>query len=317
VKLSPQLALWLGLLLATAVPATTGESGGKLADSPPALGQPAALMREKLLDQKDIRARLMAAPPGSGTITRRNDGRRQKSTTADAPPALKRISSRIHTLHKQPASQRMARPVRQLRASNRNPARFKIAMDASTGTVRNIRGAFPASSKAQPASALFSDFARGFVEENRALFNLDHAQQELRLMASWNDQLGQDHAKYQLMHKGLPVLNEQISVHGRGGDIYFVNARYGRPQLALAAAISAEAAIDSALAHLGSSTAQLQQPARAELVVALHKGSYRQAWQVQLLLKDMMRWEYLIDAAQGSVLRFQRTIHSELVNAAG
>jgi Zn-dependent metalloprotease len=158
--------------------------------------------------------------------------------------------------------------------------------------------------------------ARGFLDENRALYGLRTVDEDLRLLRQEPDlQLNFKHFRFSQVYHGLPVFGRELVVHLDPNDqIVAVNGQF-QPQLVLETtpSLSKERAEELALADL--LTKQLEpleqatvhhqmQPAETQLVVYIHHdGVPHLAWQVAIITEAPLgRWTFFVNARREVVI---------------
>ena len=158
--------------------------------------------------------------------------------------------------------------------------------------------------------------ARGFLDQNRALFGLRSAAEELQVLRLEPDlQLGFSHVRLDQVYQGLPVFGRQLVVHlDAAGQIVAVNGQF-HPQIEVVTspAISAEQAMATALDdlkhnqllpfELANITIQ-PAPEETRLVVYVdERGSATLVWQVTILTAAPLgQWSYFINAGRPVVV---------------
>lgn len=158
--------------------------------------------------------------------------------------------------------------------------------------------------------------ARGFLDQNRALFGLRSAAEELRLLRYQPDQrLGFAHLRLEQIYKGLPVFGRQLMVHlDPEQRIVAVNGQF-HPGLDLDTepAISPELALEVALADLKSEQLLPSELARVEIqplpeetrlaVYVDYQGSATLVWEVTILTASPLgQWTYFVNAGRPVVV---------------
>ena len=158
--------------------------------------------------------------------------------------------------------------------------------------------------------------ARGFLDQNRALFGLQSVADELRLLRVEPDpELGFSHVRLEQVYQGLPVFGRQLVVHlDPQQQIVAVNGQF-QPHVAVAttATIGAEQALATALTDL--KTQQLRftelvhlalapEPAATHLAVYTDaRGTAILVWQVTILTATPLgQWTYFINARRPVVV---------------
>ncbi len=322
--------------LSASIPAAAGQPGSPGADS-----AAAAAMERLRARQAALRQTLLAAPDAAGepqAFARRANHKRppagQPATSAapggQAPPLIDllelsggagqtavRRDARLGAGRAGAASRGIANPVGALAQLNRPGAPMAVVA-GSHGGIRMLRGAFAVRNPPAPGGG-FPALARQFVRENSPLFELAAGEGELLLRRSWRDSLGKRHAVFDRAVDGVPVLHEQLSVHGANGRVYLAGGRYST--LAVAAGslrrLGADEAMAVVLSDIEAPLSRLVEPPAPERYLLRVGDAYRHIWRVEALLSNMTRWEYLIDAADGSIIEKRQNMHSQVVPASG
>jgi Zn-dependent metalloprotease len=165
----------------------------------------------------------------------------------------------------------------------------------------------------QPTSAELGKpeaIARGFLDQNRALFGLRSAAEELRLLRFEPDQqLGFSHMRLNQVYQGLPVFGRQLMVHLDAEQrVVAVNGQF-QPEIAVTTtpAITPEQAMATALANLRGEQllpfelAKIELyplPEETSLVIYVDQaGAATLTWQVTILTAAPLgQWRYFINA---------------------
>jgi Zn-dependent metalloprotease len=158
--------------------------------------------------------------------------------------------------------------------------------------------------------------ARGFLDQNRALFGLRSAAEELQLLRIEPDaQLGWSHVRLDQVYQGLPVFGRQLLVHlDDQGQIVAVNGDF-HPAIELdtTPAITPEQAMATALADLkGEQLLPLElatieiHPSPADSRLAIYvdpNGNASLVWEVTILTASPLgQWSYFINARRNTVV---------------
>lgn len=158
--------------------------------------------------------------------------------------------------------------------------------------------------------------ARGFLDQNRALFGLRSARDELSLLRIEPDpQLGFRHVRLAQSYQGLPVFGHQLVVHLDAEDrIVAVNGQF-RPDIVVPTepAISPELALETALANLRDEQLRPFELARAEIVPLPEEtrlvlyvdqaGRPSLAWEVTILtFSPLGQWQFFVNALRPQVI---------------
>jgi Zn-dependent metalloprotease len=158
--------------------------------------------------------------------------------------------------------------------------------------------------------------ARGFLDQNRALYGLRSVDEDLRLLRQEPDlQLNFSHFRFSQVYAGLPVFGRELVVHLDPDDhIVAVNGQF-QPGLAIETTptLSRGRAEELALADLlvqqldpfEQATVQHQlQPEQTTLVVYVHHdGVAYLAWQVTIITEAPLgRWTFFVNARREAVI---------------
>jgi Zn-dependent metalloprotease len=158
--------------------------------------------------------------------------------------------------------------------------------------------------------------ARGFLDQNRALFGLRSAANELRLLRLEPDkQLGFSHVRLDQVYQGLPVFGRQLVVHlDAQGQVVAANGQF-HPDIELATepAITPEQAIATALENLRreqllpfelAKIAIAPAPEDTRLAIYVDgSGAATLVWQVTIFTASPLgQWSYFINARRPVVV---------------
>ncbi|MGQ9927258.1 MAG: M4 family metallopeptidase [Chloroflexaceae bacterium] len=207
----------------------------------------------------------------------------------------------------------------------RTDAPLEATFDPLTGVARFVQPArasdrlpyVPTAAEAGKPEAI----ARGFLDQNRALFGLRSAVEELRLLRYEPDaQLNFAHLRFDQVYQGLPVFGRQLAVHlDPEQRIVAVNGQF-QPQIAIATspAVTPEAALAVALLDLRGNQLDPDEmariaihplPARSRLVVYVdERGAAALAWQLTILTTPLSQWTYFVNARRPLVIHAFDTI---------
>lgn len=158
--------------------------------------------------------------------------------------------------------------------------------------------------------------ARGFLDQNRALFGLRSAADELQLRRLEPDlQLGFSHVRLDQVYRGLPVFGRQLVVHmDTEGQIVGANGQFHPGiDLEVEPAITPEQAMETALANLRDEQllpfelAKIEiHPAPEDTRLAVYvdeRGGASLVWQVTILTAAPLgQWSYFINARRDVVV---------------
>jgi bacillolysin len=278
--------------------------------------------RGKLLPAGNTGALPSAATGGGNAVQARSSSRpRRGAASANpgaagfSPPPRSRPVPK-YNLRKMAAN----RPSPALAARNRHKSQHFALSRGKNNTVRTLRGKLGGGGRHAARGRNFPALGKSFIADNRTLFGLENPEQELEVKREWMDDTGRSHAVFRRLIGGVPVLDEEIAVHGIGSELYFVNARYNN-KLAIAAGSEAKLTPDEAwaraLEHLSTPPSAVLQPRHPELQMLEQGDAYRYVYEVGLLLNNMIRWKLLVDAGTGDILDARKDIRTQLVEASG
>ncbi|NTU77893.1 MAG: peptidase M4 family protein [Chloroflexales bacterium] len=202
----------------------------------------------------------------------------------------------------------------------RTPAQIAAAFDPLTGVAEFVSARHgadrlpytPTAAEAGKPEAI----ARGFLDQNRALFGLRSAADELRLLRHEPDpQLGFSHIRLDQVYKDLPVFGRQLVVHLDPQQQIVAVSGQLQPDVEVPTtpAISAEQAMATALADLKlqqllpfelAKIAIYPEPADTHLAIyADYSGNAALVWQVTILTAAPLgQWTYFVNASRPVVV---------------
>lgn len=147
-------------------------------------------------------------------------------------------------------------------------------------------------------------------------WGIDKPEESIKRLKQRTTANGTIHFSFQQQHNGIPVYGNELKAHARDGELYLMNGRMlPSPGIDTAPAISKEAAIDIAKEAIAEhdhfremSEAELMQAeqVQVELVIFYPDNDFknpRLTWSIQLLPHLASRWQLMIDAQNGKVLR--------------
>lgn len=222
----------------------------------------------------------------------------------------------LHTLQKNARSA----PVRMKFSGNTGTPTFIAGLEHYQPQSRSARAipnatpnTTPNTTPAQRTQMLLQDLA--------PLFKLDNASEELQIRDTQQDALGYHHIHVQQTLNGIPVFGRELRVHENARkQIYAIN---GHTLPSVRAALTSPAISDTdaglaALKHLG-----LDSNARYELTEPPHlvyfpDGKFlKLAYAFNIMLAEDKHWQYLVDAADASVLHRYTLVTNDIVAASG
>ncbi len=140
-----------------------------------------------------------------------------------------------------------------------------------------------------------------FLTENKELFGLQNPSNELNLLSTTTDELGQTHLKFQQKFENVTLYKGQLIVHISGdGKVIGINGKY-YPTLTFKTQpdISVEQAISSAKNYL---TGYESVNANTELILLERGINFHLAYAVKLPSKFMPNMVVFVDAKTGDVI---------------
>lgn len=204
------------------------------------------------------------------------------------------------------------------------PLRLRVVRDTTTGLPVFIerkvskRGSLPQNAGARLSAAAASSATFAFLNQVRSLLQIDSPDASFAVSRTETDDLGQTHVRLTQVHRGIPVLGNELVAHLSGSDVTLLNGRYQpvpdnlsvQPKLAVAeAARRALADVRQAVRvrSFGDNLLAMQ-PTEGGLCVYPMKEGARLAYQLTVRPNLIDRWEYVIDAQSGEVLdRYNHT----------
>lgn len=202
----------------------------------------------------------------------------------------------------------------------RTVARLYATFDRQTGVARFVMP-YHATDRLPytPTAAEIGDplaIARGFLDQNRALFGLRSAAEELRLLYAEPDvQRGFTHLRFAQVYRGLPVFGRQLIVHlDPQQRIVAVNGQFHpRIEIATTPTLSAEQALAIALRDLRNRQLEPEEqdrvrieplPERTRLVIYVDtRGRAALAWQVKIMTASPLgEWTFFVHAHRPMVI---------------
>ena len=158
----------------------------------------------------------------------------------------------------------------------------------------------------------------GYLKDISGMLRISKPEEEFSTISTDIDKIGQTHIKMQQVFKGVKVYGSELAVHlDKRNQVNVFNGRsIPTPKLAdVDPTISAERAIDRAAADLGTNiekilakTATFKHLAdfspESELVIYTKTGDNESklAWHLTIYPSTMERWEYFVDAKNGSII---------------
>jgi Zn-dependent metalloprotease len=129
--------------------------------------------------------------------------------------------------------------------------------------------------------------AKAFLKAQRDLLHMS-GQEDFEVLASFTDELGQNHTKFRETYRGLPVVGAEYVVHSdRSGKVLAMNGRFvtGDEKLPRSASVNGYAAIQNAATQIGAEFASIVD-APALTYVVNEKSQAFLAWVATLSYTD-------------------------------
>jgi len=161
-----------------------------------------------------------------------------------------------------------------------------------------------------------------FLSQVRNMMSLPDPEQSFAIKQSITDELGQTHHRLMQTHRGVPVYGAELTVHQTAGEVTLMTGQYRviPPTLAVRPSLSLAQAGKVALRHTGK-VAPVQVFGQGLLKLEAVAGELcvyaggvnetippRLAYDLTIRPNLLERWQYLIDAETGEVLkRFNTT----------
>jgi Zn-dependent metalloprotease len=140
-----------------------------------------------------------------------------------------------------------------------------------------------------------------FLQENTDIFKIQSPETELRLVRSDDDELGFTHFRYERLIKKVPVYGDELILHvNNKAQLYLVNGQY-HPSQAIETKPAIPAGKAGEIALKEGQSYNLQTIDNNSLVLYPSTEGLRLAWHI-VLSGGMNRWDFFIDAQEGSVL---------------
>lgn len=170
------------------------------------------------------------------------------------------------------------------------------------------------------AAGRFSEAAVCFIACHRGMFRLDNPRAELESVTASTDTLGMHHVRLQQVFDGIPVWGGEISVHfDAKGEIYLVQGHYiPTPKgVDLAHRITASRAIALAGQELNHPAFRSANCTAVPVIYAADPDKPVPAFRVTVNAGLAERWEYMIHARSGVILKKQSLIQTGGITGQG
>lgn len=161
------------------------------------------------------------------------------------------------------------------------------------------------------------DQALNYLTQAQPLMRIASAEEEWSLMSHQVDDKGNHHIKFSQRYKGVPVYGSEVIVHGSKKGMNSLNGRfYTTPEVDVVPSLSAIAVKQSVVSDLGSLVSLKDdrfqlfgvKPIEEKLVVFPIEDGFKLAYHVTAYKNIVERWEYIVDAHDGSVLQKHESI---------
>ncbi len=194
---------------------------------------------------------------------------------------------------------------------------LKVVKDKKTGLPISISGQAKKLKETSWASPEAAGFA--YLNEIKSVLQIKEPGAEFSVRKKQVDKVGKQHLRMQQEYEGIPVFASEVIVHLKDGQVDFFNGRYfPSPDLTTTTpAISDEAAIEVVKTNVqGESTLKALTATelrfvpegkqfKSKLVIYHLDGkadAEHLAWQITAFPNITDRWEYFVDAIDGSIL---------------
>ncbi|WP_375446812.1 M4 family metallopeptidase [uncultured Fibrella sp.] len=198
------------------------------------------------------------------------------------------------------------------------PLKLKIVRDASSGLpiyIENLSAGRPVRNQQARRSVQATTYQ--FLSQVRGLLTINDPEQAFAIKQTTTDELGQTHQRMMQTYQGVPVYGAELTVHQTNGEVTLITGQYRviPATLDIRPALSLVQAGKAAMRSLGKA-APVQmfgqglirlEPVTGELCVYAGstdtKETPRLAYDLTVRPNLMERWQYVIDAQTGDVLR--------------
>ena len=198
------------------------------------------------------------------------------------------------------------------------PLTLKIVRDAVSGLpvyIENLAAGRAAPNRQVRRSAQAATFQ--FLSQVRGALSLTDPEQSFSIKQSTTDELGQTHHRLSQTHRGIPVYGAELTVHQANGEVTLMTGHYRiiPAQLAVRPSLSLAQAGKEAFRNVGKS-APAQYFGQGLLKLESTSGELcvfadgvdgtdtpRLAYDLTIRPNLLERWQFVIDAQTGEVLR--------------
>jgi len=216
-----------------------------------------------------------------------------------------------------------------------NPSAHRLNPDVFTAVSYDRHGRLVFAEGRIPDAISFKEKSGGqvvnacfqFLEQIREPLYIDSPVDEFVLNQEQTDELGMVHLRFQQVFHGIPVYGGEAYLHGNQGFIDRFNGYvYPTPvTVQLTPALQASVAIQSVVAHVSGETVYrelsqvekqlLKYDAPVSELVIYHKNKEtdqeKLAWHITIRPNLIERWEYFINAMDGSLIHFYNNTQTD------
>jgi len=200
------------------------------------------------------------------------------------------------------------------------PADAEIRRDPAWDTIRSLKGKNLSADLEQnaafrelQASGQFDAIALSFLTFYASAFRLDHPEDEFVVRSTERDELGFTHVKFEQQFRDLSILGAELIVHlDRASRVYLVNGSYiATPRsMDTTPAFGQERARQIAAEQIDAHSTCAECPCDL-VILAQRDHPPRLAYRVYLAPRLTERWELMLDAQSGALLRKLTTVLSK------
>jgi bacillolysin len=158
-----------------------------------------------------------------------------------------------------------------------------------------------------------SSQAQAYIKLVSPLMKVDDMRISFDLASSETDELGIDHYRFTQKYNGVPIYGAEIILHGKNGEFDFLNGNY-HPIFELASVVpslSADQAMAACVTDRGTAMKYQhflgpladQMKETKTLVIYKHYDAYKLAYHITSYKNLAERWEYFVDATDGSIIK--------------
>jgi len=166
-----------------------------------------------------------------------------------------------------------------------------------------VRGEQPLARASQHNDENRTRTALEYVAREKSLFRLRDPENELRLARDFSDGTGRQHYVFQQHVDGVPVRGAELRAHFDAGDALYAITNHSLPSIenvTVEPAITPDDALRVAREQFRETALEQEAPL---LELRVIEGRHRLVYTVATLVNVVNRWQSIIDARNGEVLR--------------